>query len=139
MQKEIEDEKEIATKELDAAMPFLREAEGAAQSIKDKDIDELRKNQRPAQFTKTCFDMVLILFQQPLKPIIAEPVTIAKKNFTFHQDSYEEYGKSLMTPKFIINLMTFSSEDKDNINDETIELLEPYLTLTIEDVKIFTP
>lgn len=29
------------------------------------------------------------------------------------------------------NLVDFSANDKDNINEETIELLEPYLTLKI--------
>lgn len=72
MQAEITIDKENATRDLQAAIPHLRAAEKAANSISNKDIDELRKNQRPAQFTKTCFDMVLILFQKPLKPVIFE-------------------------------------------------------------------
>jgi dynein heavy chain len=54
-------------------------------------------------------------------------VTIAKKQFSFHQDSYEEHGKMMMTPEFIKNLLNFSESGRDEINDETIELLEPYL------------
>lgn len=34
-----------------------------------------------------------------------------------------------MNSKFLQNLLDFSQFEKDNINEETIELLEPYLTL----------
>ena len=34
-----------------------------------------------------------------------------------------------MKADFLKSLLDFSQYDKDNINEETIELLEPYLTL----------
>jgi dynein heavy chain len=37
------------------------------------------------------------------------------------------------------DLIDFSANEKDNINEETIELLEPYLTLrTPKDEEVFT-
>lgn len=38
----------------------------------------------------------------------------------------------MLTPEFCKNLADFTSNDKDYINDETVELLEPYITLTVE-------
>lgn len=45
----------------------------------------------------------------------------------------------MMTPEFIKNLLNFSESGRDEINDETIELLEPYLQCNIEGMDIFTP
>lgn len=56
---------------------------------------------------------------------------ILKKEIPFVQDSNDNHTKfTLMGPTFLADLMSFSNYEKDNINEETIELLEPYLTLT---------
>jgi hypothetical protein len=34
-----------------------------------------------------------------------------------------------MTSDFCKNLINFSKDERDNINEETVELLEPYLTM----------
>lgn len=53
-----------------------------------------------------------------------------KQNIDFIADSFEEYTKTtLINSNFLKNLLDFSTNEKDNINEETIELLEPYLTL----------
>ena len=47
-----------------------------------------------------------------------------------------------MTGPLLANLLHFSSNEKDQINEETIELLEPYLTLSPADdpdKKLFDP
>lgn len=55
-----------------------------------------------------------------------------KQDIPFIADSFDEYAKStLISPNFLKNLVDFSNSEKDNINEETIELLEPYLTLKI--------
>ena len=55
-----------------------------------------------------------------------------KQDIPFIADSFDEYSKSTMTNNaFLKNLFDFSTNDKDNINEETIELLEPYLTLKV--------
>jgi len=46
------------------------------------------------------------------------------------KDSYEESGRKLLNdPNFLSNLKTFA---RDNINDETIELLEPFMEVQDE-------
>lgn len=55
---------------------------------------------------------------------------ILKQDIPFVSDSFDEYAKStLVNNNFLKNLMDFSAIEKDNINEETIELLEPYLKL----------
>jgi len=57
---------------------------------------------------------------------------ILKADIPFIADSFDEYAKAtLINANFLKNLMEFSTNDKDNINEETIELLEPYLTLKV--------
>ena len=61
-------------------------------------------------------------------------MNISKQNVEFIADSFDEYTKSTMIgPTFLKSLFDFSANDKDNINEETIELLEPYLTLKLPD------
>lgn len=55
-----------------------------------------------------------------------------KQDIPFVADSFDEYAKSTLTNQnFLKSLFDFSANEKDNINEETIELLEPYLTLKI--------
>ena len=55
-----------------------------------------------------------------------------KQDIPFIADSFDEFSKgTLINSNFLKNLVDFSANDKDNINEETIELLEPYLTLKI--------
>ena len=57
---------------------------------------------------------------------------IMKQDIPFIADSFDEYSKATMTNNaFLAQLFDFSNNEKDNINEETIELLEPYLTLKI--------
>jgi len=54
---------------------------------------------------------------------------IKKHQIPFFEDSYNEHGIKLMTSDFCKNLINFSKDERDNINEETVELLEPYLTM----------
>lgn len=55
-----------------------------------------------------------------------------KQDIPFVADSFDEFSKSTLTNNnFLKSLFDFSANDKDNINEETIELLEPYLTLKV--------
>jgi dynein heavy chain len=55
------------------------------------------------------------------------------KDLEFITDTFEMPNtgtqKTLQNPAFLSMLINFSKNDKDNINEETIELLEPYLEL----------
>lgn len=111
-------------------MPLLKEAEDAAKGIKPPDISELRSYGNPKDIQKYVFDMVLIVFQKGIDPVTMRPdVEINKQQFMFLADSYNNFGKLLPTPDFCKNLLDFTKDEKDMINDETVELLEPYLTL----------
>jgi dynein heavy chain len=69
----------------------------------------------------------------------SKTVNIGKTDIPFIADSFDEYAKqTLGGGNFLKSLFDFSAFEKDNINEETIELLEPYITLkfptTGEDV-----
>jgi dynein heavy chain len=63
-----------------------------------------------------------------------------KQETPFVKDSYDEFaGKKLQGP-FLKQLIDFSNDEKDNINEETIELLEPYLNIkTPSGVPLYKP
>jgi hypothetical protein len=49
----------------------------------------------------------------------------------FVADSYDTFAKKMMVESGFLNiLLDFSTKDKDNINEETMELLEPYLKVS---------
>ena len=129
---QIMQEKDEADRDLQIAIPFLRRAEAAVDSIKPKDITELKGVRNAVDTTRLILDTVNILLQKALVPIAPKNMYIMKQDIPFIADSFEEYAKSTLTnANFLNSLFDFSANDKDNINEETIELLEPYLTLKI--------
>ncbi|EER20102.1 axonemal dynein gamma heavy chain, putative, partial [Perkinsus marinus ATCC 50983] len=120
----IESEQEAANKDLQAALPFLHEAESAARSISSKDITELKTLKTPSDIIRLVFDGLLILQQKRVVDVRAE------EKIDFIHDSYDEIAKSVLSDiRFLPDLLDFSANEKDNINDETCELLQPYLQL----------
>jgi dynein heavy chain len=108
----------------------LRKAEQAVDSIKPKDITELKGVRNAVDTTRLILDTVNILFSLPLVPTNFKTLYIMKQNIDFIADSFDECTKNtLINQNFLKNLIDFSANEKDNINEETIELLEPYLTL----------
>jgi dynein heavy chain len=127
---EIEGEKAEAQKDLDQAMPFVYEAENAAKSIRQADITELKQLKAPSDIIRLIFDGVLILFQKALVVVKVEPKTMNKQTIDYIHDSYDEFGKPMMSQmSFLPDLLDFNLNQRDNINDETCELLMPYLNL----------
>merc|ERR1719506_2652614 len=127
----IEGEKEAANKELEAAMPFVYEAESAAKSIQPKDINELKQMKQLTDIIRLITDGIVILFMGQLCPVKPEQKTLNKVTIDFIHDSYDEYGRSITLGNrdFLQNLMYFNTCSRDEINDETCELLMPYLAL----------
>merc|ERR1719460_1420366 len=127
----IEGEKEAANKELEAAMPFVYEAESAAKSIQPKDINELKQMKQLTDIIRLITDGIVILFMGPLCPVKPEQKTMNKVTIDFIHDSYDEFGRSITfgNGEFLKNLMYFNAYTRDDINDETCELLMPYLAL----------
>jgi dynein heavy chain len=127
-------EKAEAEKDLAIAMPYLKKAIDAVDSIKPKDINEMKSARNPADTTKMILDAVHIIMQFPIMHVTSGQWTIAKQQVDFLKDSFDEYTKGTLTnAKFLKMLQDFSEFDKDNINDETCELLEPYLNLLLPD------
>ena len=126
-------EKEEADKDLRAAMPFVEAAEKALSGIKDNDISELKAMKRPHDICRLILDTVQILFLGALVPVSVKEYAIQKKPVNFISDSYEEFTGSLLQGPFRSQLGFFGAEDKNFINEETIELLAPYLELKFRD------
>jgi len=65
-------------------------------------------------------------------PVEKGTYTMLKKETVFIKSSYDEYCSKKLQGPLLAQLLNFSNNDKDFINEETIELLEPYLTLKTE-------
>ena len=127
-------EKADAEKDLAIAMPYLEKAIRAVDSITPKDINELKSSKNPADTTKMILDAVHIILNFQMIPVKSGSWKISKQDVDFIKDSFEECTKgTLSNARFLKILQEFSEFEKDNINDETCELLEPYLKLVLPD------
>ena len=128
-------EKAEAEEDLSKAQPFVDEAERAVNSIKPNDLNELKKLSKPSDIIKYIFDCVAILRMGPLvKASEPQEVTLGvgkdKKTFMFIKDSFKIMQSGMLADtRFLQLIMQFSKVEKDFINDETVELLQPYLEL----------
>ena len=130
----IQGEKADAEEDLSKAQPFVDEAERAVGSIKPNDLNELKKLGKPSDIIKLIFDCVSLLKMAPLTPTTPGEITLGvgkdKKTFFFLKDSYTIVQKGILSDtRFLASIMQFSKVEKDFINDETIELMMPYLEL----------
>ena len=62
-------------------------------------------------------------------PVVPGEFNMLKKTTPFLKDSYDEFTLKTLQKDLLKRLIDFSEYEKDNINEETVELLEPYLTL----------
>lgn len=69
----------------------------------------------------------------PLVPVSVKEFTIQKKAVNFIADSNEEFTYDLFLQNLLGLLNDFGANDKDLINEETIELLAPYLSCAFRD------
>ena len=121
-------EKNLAQVDLDAAMPALQAAKEAVAAILPAQITELKTTKNPLEIMKYVMDCVCILLGVGLAPINIDDVVFnKKKNETkkFLKDSWEEAGRSLLVD---IDFLKKIKDDQvgEKLNDEQIELLEPY-------------
>jgi len=75
-------EKDAAMKDLEAALPALKRAQEAVDSIDPKDIVELKANRAPLDIIKFIFDSVLVFFQAKLVPITIQQYVFNRKEGT---------------------------------------------------------
>jgi dynein heavy chain len=71
-------EREEAERDLAIAIPFLKKAESAVDSIKPKDITELKTSRNPVDTTKVILDTVHLLLQRPLGAVQQAVVNVSK-------------------------------------------------------------
>eukprot|EP00731_Ephydatia_muelleri_P018279 Em0011g319a len=120
-------DKAVAEGKLEMARPALEEAESALQTIKASDIATVRKLGKPPHLIMRIMDCVLLLFRHRLDPMAPDPDRPGPK------PSWGESLKMMSQQGFLQSLQNFV---KDTINEETVELLAPYLTM--EDYNLET-
>lgn len=126
----IGNEKAACMSDLAKAQPFVDEAETAIRSIKPADIGEVKKFANPAVIIQLIFDGILLLFKLQLSPVKMVKHVIAKQDVTFLDSSFRPHGQSLMNKAdFLAQVIEFGTNQKDLINEETIELMCPYIEL----------
>ncbi|GFY45418.1 dynein heavy chain 8, axonemal, partial [Trichonephila inaurata madagascariensis] len=118
--REIQADKAIAEEKLEAARPALEDAEAALNTIQPTHIATVRKLGRPPALIMYIMDCVMILFQKRLQSVQVDPMR------KFIKPSWEESLKFMSSTGFLAALQNFP---KDTINDEVVELLEPYLIM----------
>ena len=123
----IERDKIIAEDALAAAKPALIEAEEALNTIKPVNIATVRKLAKPPHLIMRVMDATMILFRSKLPLISMDPTVPCPL------PSWGEALKVMSSVNFLSQLLNFP---KDSINDEMVELLEPYLTF--EDYNMAT-
>ncbi|XP_033231151.1 dynein heavy chain 5, axonemal [Belonocnema kinseyi] len=116
----IADEKAIAEQKLEAAKPALEEAEAALNTIKPAHIATVRKLGRPPHLIMRIMDCVLILFQRKIGSVVPDPTAFCPK------PSWAESLKMMASATFLLQLQNYP---KDIINNEMVELLQPYFKM----------
>jgi dynein heavy chain len=77
-------DKAAAEEDLANALPFLRQAEAAVDSISPKDVNEMAGMAKPSDITKIVMDAIQILFQKRLDlPNKPKTFMLAKKDISF--------------------------------------------------------
>ena len=117
---EIEVKKADAEVKLAAAKPALDEAEEALNTIKPANIATVRKLGKPPHLIMRVMDATMILFQSKLPFILPDPTVPCPK------PSWDFALRVMSSATFLQDLLHFP---KDTINDEMVELCEPYLTM----------
>jgi dynein heavy chain len=111
-----------ANEDLTAAQPALQMALNALDKIQQQDIATVKRLQRPPQLIKRIMDCVLLIRRLPMNKVEMDPDFPGKGIFLA---SWPLAQRHLMADmKLLDRLKDFP---KDQLNDETCELLQPYI------------
>ncbi|TPX43177.1 hypothetical protein SeLEV6574_g05202 [Synchytrium endobioticum] len=116
----IKADKAVAESQLEAAKPALEEAANALNSIQPAHIATVRKLAKPPHLVMRIMDCVGLLMKRKIDTVTQDPEKPCVK------PSWSESLKLMSASDFLSSLMNFS---KDEINGETVELLEVYLDM----------
>ncbi|KAI9150964.1 hypothetical protein H9P43_009579 [Blastocladiella emersonii ATCC 22665] len=129
MANNIKADKMVAEGELEAAKPALEEAASALNSIQPSHISSVRKLAKPPHLIMRIMDGVILLQKRKIDAVTQDA------DRPCCRPSWSESLKLMSTPDFLSSLLNFP---KDEINEETVELLQPYLEMpdfTLEGAK----
>ncbi len=135
---------------MEDAKPALQEAEAALNTILPAHIATVRKLGRPPHLIMRIMDCVLILFQKKLhltfpdatvaspKPSWQEALKVQKKILLFQlvifiQLINETNGVNFQMMASTTFLLSLQNYPKDVINEEIVELLEPYFRMDVRN------
>jgi dynein heavy chain len=106
-------------KELEQAIPELEAAIQSLKTVKKQDLDLIKSMQRPPMPIRLALEGVAIIYGE--KPV---PVQDPNDRTIVTLDYFLAGKKMMNNPKFLKNLSKF---DKNNITEEIIEQLAPYM------------
>jgi dynein heavy chain len=121
----IEADKTTAERDLEAAKPALARAEAALNLIKPADIATIKKLPKPPPLVKRIMDAVLLLRQLRMDTVRIDPDFLPDQ--LIMAPSWSSAGSMMNDLKFLAYLQDYP---KEQINDETVELLMPYLEMS---------
>lgn len=113
-----------AKEELRRAMPIMERALEALNSIDPRDIQLIRTYTNPPELIKRIFDGVLILKRYALQPTSWVPQ--GSHGHTL-MDSYGISKSTLLANIYLLRELT--NLPRDEMDDEMVELLQPYLNM----------
>ena len=116
----IKADKEYAESQLEAAKPALEEARNALNSIQPAHIATVRKLAKPPHLIMRIMDGVIILMKKKIDTITQDADRPCMK------PSWSESLKLMSQSDFLVSLLNFQ---KDEINAETVEFLEPLMEM----------
>lgn len=116
----IKADKAYAEGQLEAAKPALEEAKNALNSIQPSHISTVRKLAKPPHLIMRIMDGVLLLMKKKVDLITQDPDRPCMK------PSWSDAMKLMSASDFLPSLLNFG---KDEMNQETVEFLEPMLEM----------
>jgi len=111
----IQQERESANKDLQAALPALQKAQSAVDNLDPKDIQEMKANNKPHIIIKYILDSVGIFFHQKLgAQVKMTQYQFSKKDPTEYPmltESWEECGMAVKNDANLLNKLKFFEKD----------------------------